>query len=226
MQAYKRRFVEFMVEAQVLTFGDFVTKSGRKSPYFVNTGRYRTGSQLARLAEFYVDAIEAEGLDFDFLFGPAYKGIPLVVACSMEFHRRGRELPFCFNRKESKQHGEGGELVGHSPRAGERVLIVEDVTTAGTSIRETAPLLYSVAPVKFAGLVVSVDRSERAGFGPEPEQSALQALAAEYDLCPVAIVTVREIMEVLRGRPVNGDVLLTETLHERMLEYLQEYGAS
>jgi orotate phosphoribosyltransferase len=138
MHDYQRRFVDFMLEAGVLTFGDFTTKSGRKTPYFVNTGKYRSGSQLARLGRAYADAIERSFPDgFDCLFGPAYKGIPLAVAVAMAFAERGREVEFCFNRKEAKDHGEGGVLVGRQLKDGDRVLIVEDVTTAGTSIRET-----------------------------------------------------------------------------------------
>ena len=136
MEAYKQRFIEFMVRSGVLTFGDFTTKSGRKTPYFVNTGLYRTGQQMRQLGEFYADAIEAGiGTKYDVLFGPAYKGIPLVVTTAIALAGRNRDIAFCFNRKEAKDHGERGVLVGHQPQNGERVLIIEDVTTAGTSIR-------------------------------------------------------------------------------------------
>lgn len=226
MEAYKLEFIKFMVRSRVLTFGDFTTKSGRKTPYFVNTGRYRTGGQITQLAKFYCDAIEASQIEFDFLFGPAYKGIPLVVACAMELSRRGRDVPFTFNRKEEKAHGEGGRLVGHQPSAGERALIVEDVTTAGTSIRETVPLLRQVAPVKLGGLVVSVDRKERSGAGSHPQLGALQAVGKEFDMPTAAIVSVEEIATALRGQPVDGEVLLTEELHSRMLAYLQDYGVT
>ncbi|MEY4103888.1 MAG: Orotate phosphoribosyltransferase, partial [Planctomycetota bacterium] len=173
MNDAQRRFVDFMLRVGVLTFGDFTTKSGRKTPYFVNTGRYRSGSQLVELGRAYADAIERSFPGgFDCLFGPAYKGIPLVVAISMAFAERGREVEFCFNRKEAKDHGEGGVLVGRPLKDGDRVLIVEDVTTAGTSIRETVPLLRAAADIRLAGLVVSVDRQERAS-----ESSTHSALA-------------------------------------------------
>ncbi len=226
MEQYKQEFIDFMVRCQVLTFGDFVTKSGRKTPYFVNTGRYRTGTQIANLAKFYVDAIEASQIEYDFLFGPAYKGIPLVVACAMELAGRGREVPFTFNRKETKDHGEGGALVGHKPSDGQRALIIEDVTTAGTSIRETVPLLHAAARVEVAGLVVSVDRMERAGQGAYPELGALQAVGKEFSMRTTAIVSVEEIMASLRGREVDGQVVLNEELYQRMQEYRREYGVS
>ena len=222
METYKQNFIEFMVDANVLTFGDFTTKSGRKTPFFINTGRYRSGSQMNRLAGFYADAIQAQNLEFDFLFGPAYKGIPLVVAISMELSRRRIDIPFCFNRKEAKDHGEGGTLVGHSPSAGERVLIVEDVTTAGTSIRETVPQLRAAADIKLAGLVVSVDRMER-GQG---TLNALTELRHEFDMQTFAIVTIGEIAEYLKGRSLNGTVVMTEHLYHQIQAYRLQYGGT
>lgn len=222
MQAYKSEFIEFMVRSNVLTFGDFTTKSGRRTPFFINTGRYRTGRQMRRLAGFYADAIQADGLDFDFLFGPAYKGIPLVVAISMELSQRGTDVPFCFNRKEVKDHGEGGALVGHKPADGERVLIVEDVTTAGTSIRETVPILATAADVRLAGLVVSVDRMER-GTG---TQNALTELRQEFSMQTFAIATICEIADYLRGRELDGEVVVTDELFEQIQAYRQQYGGS
>ena len=210
MQEYQRAFVDFMLEVQVLTFGDFTTKSGRKTPYFVNTGLYRTGTQLRKLGHAYADAIERafpEG--FDVLFGPAYKGIPLVFA------ERGRDVAFCFNRKEAKDHGEGGTLVGHRLQDGDRVLIVEDVTTAGTSIRETVPVLRSAAAVELAGLVVSVNRQER-GTG---ERTALAELAEEFSMPTHAIVTLDEILEHLGERLGAED-------RERIAAYRAQYGAA
>ena len=188
MDAYKQEFIEFMVRANVLTFGDFVAKSGRKTPYFVNTGKYRSGTQLRFLARAYADAIERHlGSEFDVLFGPAYKGIPLVAATSMEFAERGRDVGFSFNRKETKDHGEGGNLVGWELRKGDRVLIVEDVTTAGTSIRETVPLLEKAAEIALAGLVVAVDRMER-GTG---TKSALAEIGETYRMKTFSIVEHR-----------------------------------
>lgn len=222
METYKQQFIEFMVRSNVLTFGDFTTKSGRKTPFFINTGRYRTGEQMNCLAGFYADAIQAKTIEFDFLFGPAYKGIPLAVAISMELSRRGADLPFCFNRKEAKDHGEGGTLVGHKPAAAERVLIVEDVTTAGTSIRETVPVLKAVADVQVAGLVVSVNRMER-GQG---TLNALTELRHEFSMETFAIVDICEIAEYLRGRELDGSVVLTEQLYGQIQAYRKQYGGT
>jgi orotate phosphoribosyltransferase len=221
MEEYKRNFIDFMVRSEVLTFGDFTTKSGRKTPFFVNTGRYKNGEQMDRLAGFYADAILSQfGEGFDLLFGPAYKGIPLCVATAMKLHTRGKNIGFCFNRKEEKDHGEGGSLIGQQPKAGDRVLIIEDVTTAGTSIRETVPLLRAKADVQLVGLVVSVDRMER-GTGPK---NALAEVSHEYGFRGFAIVSIEEVMAHLRGRQIDGKVVLTEDLYERMLAYRQQYG--
>lgn len=213
MEQYKRDFIDFMMEVGVLTFGDFTTKSGRKTPYFINAGLYRTGEQLAKLGEFYANAIAAN-LDgsVDVLFGPAYKGIPLVVTTSMALHRHETDVAFCFNRKEAKDHGEGGVLVGHKLQDGDRVLIVEDVTTAGTSIRETVPILRAAANVQLAGLIVSVDRCER-GTG---KNSALAQVGEEFGMTTFSIVNVHEIM---------SHVDLQTDDRERMEAYLKEYGA-
>ena len=212
MDGYKREFIDFMIESDVLTFGDFTTKSGRKTPYFVQTGKYRTGAQIRRLGEFYADAIEANFGDFDVLFGPAYKGIPLAVETAGALAARGRDVGFMFNRKEAKDHGEGGVLVGHVPQPGDRVLIIEDVTTAGTSIRETVPVLRAAAEVELAGLIVSVDRMER-GTG---DKAALAQVGDEFAMPTHAIVTVEEIIE-------HAD--LSDEMVERMHAYLAEYGA-
>lgn len=217
MHDYQRQFIDFMVEAGVLTFGDFTTKSGRKTPYFVNTGKYRSGSQLARLGRAYADAIERSfPAGFDCLFGPAYKGIPLVVAVSMAFAERGREVEFCFNRKEAKDHGEGGLLVGRPLKDGDRVLIVEDVTTAGTSIRETVPLLRAAAKIQLAGLVVSVDRQERASDA--STHSALAEVGAEFAMPTAAIVTIDEVVAHMGTR-------LTDADRARIAAYRAQYGA-
>jgi orotate phosphoribosyltransferase len=223
MQAYQREFIEFMVECDVLRFGDFTAKSGRKTPYFVNTGRYRTGAQLTRLARFYAQVLSDElGSDFDVLFGPAYKGIPLAAATAMQLHaEHGRDVGFCFNRKEAKDHGEGGSLIGHSLAAGDRVVIIEDVTTAGTSIRETVPLLQAAAKIELKALVVSVDRMER-GTG---EESALSEIRETYRMRTLSIVTVDEIVDHLRATPVNGRKLIDDALYARILEYRRTYGA-
>ena len=222
MEAYKQEFVEFMVRSQVLTFGDFVTKSGRKTPFFINTGRYKTGSELARLGRFYAQAIVGQlGTGYDVLFGPAYKGIPLVVTTAMALaERHGHDVGFCFNRKEAKDHGEGGVLIGQPLRDGQRVVIVEDVTTAGTSIRETVPILRAAAKVEIAGLVVSVDRMER-GTG---ELNALAEIRRELGAPAFAIVTIDEVTAWLRGRTIDGKVVIDDATHARIEQYRRDYG--
>jgi len=215
MHDFQKDFIDFMLDVGVLTFGDFTTKSGRKTPYFVNTGLYRSGAQMATLGRAYADAIEAsfpEG--FDVLFGPAYKGIPLVVAVSMAFAERGREVEFCFNRKEAKDHGEGGVIVGRKLCDGDRVLIVEDVTTAGTSIRETVPVLRAAADVELAGLIVSVNRMERG----RTDRTALDELAEEFSMPTRSIVDLDDILAHLGGR-------LDETDLARIAAYRAKYGA-
>ena len=222
VQQYKREFIEFMVRSDVLTFGDFTTKSGRQTPFFINTGRYRTGEQLARLGEFYAAAIdEAWPDDIDILFGPAYKGIPLVATTSIGLAARGRDVGYLFNRKEAKDHGEGGVLVGALPKDGDRVLIVEDVTTAGTSIRETVPVLQAHADVDVVGLIVSADRQER-GTG---ELSALSQVALDFQMATRAIVTLDDIVEHLHGREIDGTVVVDDAMLERIGAYRAEYGA-
>ena len=218
MHEHQSRFIDFMLDVGVLTFGDFTTKSGRKTPYFVNTGLYRSGDQLRELGRAYADAIESSfPQGFDVLFGPAYKGIPLVVAVSMAFAERGRSVDFCFNRKEAKDHGEGGVLVGRRLVDGDRVLIVEDVTTAGTSIRETVPVLRAAAAVELAGLVVSVDRQERASD--TSERTALVELAEEFGMPTAAIVNIDDVLEHL------GDRLTADDL-ARVAQYRDRYGAT
>jgi len=218
MHPSQRRFVDFMVDAGVLTFGDFTTKSGRQTPYFVNTGRYRSGVHLMELGRAYADAIERSfPQGFDCLFGPAYKGIPLVVAVAMAFAERGREVEFCFNRKEAKDHGEGGVLVGRTLKDGDRVLIIEDVTTAGTSIRETVPVLRAAARITLAGLIVSVDRQERAGEG--STRTALEEVGAEFGMPTAAIVTIDEVVSHLGAR-------LTDADRARIAAYRARYGAA
>lgn len=223
LEAYKREFIDFLLASEVLTFGDFTTKSGRRTPYFVNTGRYRTGGQLARLGSFYAAALTAQlGRDFDVLFGPAYKGIPLVVTTAIALEQAGgAPVGFTFNRKEAKDHGEGGVLVGHPLQDGDRVVIVEDVTTAGTSIRETVPILRAAAAVELCGLVVSVDRQER-GLG---QRTALAELADEFGMPTFAIVTIDEVVDELRTREVDGQPLLDQATLARIAAYRTEYGA-
>jgi orotate phosphoribosyltransferase len=224
MESYKAEFIEFMVRCEVLRFGDFTAKSGRKTPYFVDAGRYRSGKQLNQLARFYAQAIRRElGAEFDVLFGPAYKGIPLAVATSMALaEQHGHDVGYCFNRKEAKDHGEGGVLVGHRLRDGDRVLFIEDVTTAGTSIRETMPILQRTAAIRPVGLVVSVDRLER-GTG---TRNALAEVAATHGLRAFAIVTVDEIVAHLRKHPVDGRELIDDATYQRIVDYRAQYAGT
>ena len=220
---YQEEFIHFMVRAGVLTFGDFTTKSGRKTPYFINTGNYRTGAQAAKLGDYYAACMQ-EHLpeDVTALFGPAYKGIPLVVTAAASLYRNyGRDLPYCFNRKEVKDHGEGGSMVGYKPQNGDKLAIVEDVVTAGTAVRESIHLFESVADVTMAALFVSVDRMER-GTG---EQSALAELRDQYGIQVYPIVTIRDIISTLHNQPVDGKVYIDDAMRERMEAYLAEYGA-
>ena len=212
-----------MVRSGVLTFGDFTTKSGRKTPYFINTGNYKTGAQAAQLGDYYAACIQAsqpEGIDC--LFGPAYKGIPLAVTAAASLYRNhGRDLPYCFNRKEAKDHGEGGVMVGYKPQDGDRVAIVEDVVTAGTAVRESIELFQHVADVKICALYVSVDRMERG----TRDCSTLDELRQDYGIAVHPIVTVREIIAYLHGRKVDGKVYIDDEMKARMEAYLSEYGA-
>jgi orotate phosphoribosyltransferase len=215
-------FIRFMLSCGVLKFGSFKAKSGRQTPYFLDAGRYGRGIQLARLGGFYAERLLAAfGDGFDVLFGPAYKGIPLVVATAMALSERGRDVGFCFNRKEAKDHGEGGVLVGHRLKDGDRVVIVEDVTTAGTSIRETVPLLRSAAQIELTGLLVSVDRQERG----QSERSALAELGAEFGLEALSIVNIDQIVEYLRQNEVDGQRLITPELDAAIRDYRHAYGA-
>jgi orotate phosphoribosyltransferase len=224
METYQREFIEFMVQCDVLRFGDFTAKSGRQTPYFIDAGRYRTGAQLQRLAEYYATAIHERLSDrFDVLFGPAYKGIPLAVATSIAlFQNYGRDLGFCFNRKEAKDHGEGGVLVGHVLKDGDRVLIIEDVTTAGTSIRETVPLLQRSAQVQLAGLIVSVDRLER-GTG---DKNALAEVGEQYRMPTFAIVTIEDIIVHLREHKIAGQLIIDDDTYRRVLTYRKQHAGT
>ncbi len=223
MDQGRAEFIDFMHAAGVLVFGDFTTKSGRPTPYFVNTGRYTTGRQMEQLGRFYADAIVRAFPDgFDVLFGPAYKGIPLVVTTAIALARdHGIDVPLCFNRKEAKAHGEGGVLVGHPLQDGERVLIVEDVTTAGTSIRETVPILRAAARVRLSGLIVSVDRMEP---GPQPDRTALQSVGEEFGMPTASIVDLDDVIERLQaaseGVAAAGPSLRPEDL-ERVVAHRQ-----
>ncbi|UWP58715.1 orotate phosphoribosyltransferase [Ruminococcus gauvreauii] len=222
MENYKKEFIEFMVDCGVLKFGDFVTKSGRKTPFFVNTGFYRTGAQLRRLGGYYARAIkERFGLEFDVLFGPAYKGIPLSVAASMAISELyDTDIRYCSNRKEVKDHGDTGILLGSPIQDGDRVVIIEDVTTAGTSIEETLPIIRAQGEVDPIGLVVSVDRMER-GKG---TKSALKEIEEKYGLNTTAIVTMEEVTEHLYNREYNGKIIIDDSLKAAIDAYYEQYG--
>lgn len=220
---YKEEFIIFMVRSGVLTFGDFTTKSGRKTPYFINTGNYKTGGQASRLGDYYAACIQENIPDgIDCLFGPAYKGIPLAVAAAGSLYRNyGRDLPYCFNRKEVKDHGEGGFMVGYTPQDGDNIAIIEDVVTAGTAVRESMELFRRLAKVNIKALIVSVDRMER-GQG---TCSTLEELRQEFGIQVCPIVTVREIIACLYNVPVDGKVYIDDAMKESMEAYLVRYGA-
>lgn len=222
MEQYKKEFIEFMIDCNVLKFGDFVTKSGRKTPFFVNTGFYRTGSQLKRLGEYYAQAIHDHfGFDFDVLFGPAYKGIPLSVAATIAISEKyDKDIRYCSNRKEVKDHGDKGILLGSPIQDGDKVIIIEDVTTAGTSIQETLPIIKAQGDVEVGGLVVSVDRMER-GQG---EKSALAEISEKYGMKTTAIVTMEEVVEHLYNKPYKGKVIIDDKLKAAIDAYYDQYG--
>lgn len=223
MEQYKKEFIEFMVDCKVLKFGDFVTKSGRKTPFFINTGFYRTGSQLKKLGEYYAKAIkETYGTDFNILFGPAYKGIPLSVTTTAAlFELYGADIGYCSNRKEEKDHGDAGILLGSPIADGDKIVIIEDVTTAGTSINETLPILKAQGNVDVVGLVVSVDRMER-GQG---TKSALTEIRENYGINTTAVVTMDEVVEHLYNRPYKGEIIIDDTLKAAIDAYYIQYGA-
>ena len=222
MQDFKKEFIEFMVRSGVLTFGDFTTKSGRKTPFFINTGNYDSGGKIDRLGVFYAQALKSEiGLDIDVLYGPAYKGIPLAVTTAAAIAKLyGKDIGFSFNRKEAKDHGEGGLIVGRKLKDGDKVVIVEDVITAGTAIRENLPVLLGAAKVNIKAVIVSVDRMER-GTGP---LSAIQQVEKDYGIRTFAIVTIDEVVEHLYNRVLDGKVILDDTIKDRIDAYRAEYG--
>ena len=219
MQDYQREFLEFALEIGVLRFGEFTLKSGRASPYFFNAGLFNTGASLARLGRYYAATIENSGIDFDLLYGPAYKGIPLAavtVAALADHH--GRDLPYAFNRKEVKDHGEGGMIVGHG-LDGRRALIIDDVISAGTSVRESVDIIRARS-AQPAGVVIALDRQER-GKG---ERSAIQEVEADYGLTVAAIVRLEDLIEFLEER-VGADPSIAGNL-DAIRAYRAEYGVA
>ena len=223
MEQYKQEYIEFMVESQVLKFGEFTLKSGRKSPFFMNAGAYVTGAQLRKLGEYYARAIHDNyGLDFDVLFGPAYKGIPLSVATTMAISELyGKEIRYCSNRKEVKDHGDTGILLGSKLKDKDRVVIIEDVTTSGKSIEETFPIIKAQADVEVKGLIVSLNRMER-GKG---EKSALEEVKDLYGFPTAAIVSMKDVVEHLYNRECQGKIVIDDQIKAAIDAYYEQYGA-
>lgn len=224
MESYKQEFIEFMVDCGVLKFGDFTLKSGRKSPFFMNAGSYVTGTQLRRLGQYYAKAIHDHyGLDFDVLFGPAYKGIPLGVATVMAISELyGKDVRYCSNRKEVKDHGDTGILLGSPLKDGDRVVIIEDVTTSGKSIEETFPILKAQADVEIIGLIVSLNRMEK---GQVSDKSALMEIQERYGFQTAAIVTMEDVVDCLYGKEYQGKVYIDDALKAAIDTYYVQYGA-
>ena len=224
MERYKEEFIEFMVASDVLKFGEFTLKSGRTSPFFMNAGAYTSGEELRRLGEYYARAVhDAFGLDFDVVFGPAYKGIPLsVVTCIGLEALYGKEARYCANRKEAKDHGDAGILLGEPLSDGMRVVMVEDVTTSGKSIDETWPLLKAQADVEVVGLMVSLNRLE---VGREGKECAIDEVSARYKMPCASIVDMREVVDYLHGREIGGRVLVDDSVKAAIDAYYERYGA-
>ena len=224
MEAYKQEFIQFMVESKVLKFGEFTLKSGRKSPFFMNAGGYVTGAQLKKLGEYYAKAIhDVYGLDFDVLFGPAYKGIPLAVVTAMAFSELyGKEVRYCSDRKEEKDHGaDKGSFLGSKLQDGDRVIMIEDVTTSGKSMEETVPKVRGAANVEIKGLMVSLNRME-VGLG--GKVGALDEIKEKYGFDANAIVSMAEVVEHLYNKEYNGEVIIDDTLKAAIDAYYEEYG--
>ena len=225
MESYKSEFVEFMVDCNVLKFGDFTLKSGRKSPFFMNAGSYVTGSQLMKLGEYYARAIhETYGDDFDVLFGPAYKGIPISVVTAVAYSKLyGKEVRYCSDRKEEKDHGaDKGSFLGSPLQDGDRVIMIEDVTTSGKSMEETVPKVRGAANVEIVGMMVSLNRMER---GIQSEKSALDEIKERYGFPTAAIVSMADVIEHLYNKPYNGKVYIDDALKAAIDAYYKEYGA-
>ncbi|MBQ9936161.1 MAG: orotate phosphoribosyltransferase [Lachnospiraceae bacterium] len=223
MEAYKQEFIEFMVDCQALKFGDFTLKSGRKSPFFMNAGAYVTGSQLKKLGEYYAKAIHSVyGDDFDVLFGPAYKGIPIGVVTAVAYSELyGKEVRYCSDRKEEKDHGaDKGSFLGSNLKDGDRVIMIEDVTTSGKSMEETVPKVKGAADVEIKGLMVSLNRMEK-GTG---DKSALDEIKERYGFDTAAIVNMAEVVEHLHNNPYKGQVIIDDTLKAAIDAYYEEYG--
>lgn len=222
MKQYKIDFIHFMIEAGVLIFGDFTTKSGRKTPFFINAGNYKTGEQLEKLGNFYAEAIDENFEDFNILYGPAYKGIPLAVTTAVSLNKlKNRNVSFCSNRKEVKDHGDTGILLGSKLKNGDRVLIIEDVTTAGTSIYENMPIIEAQGDIDVIGLIISVDRMEKG----QSDKSALVELEETFKFKPCSIVSMEEVVTYLHNREINGSIIIDNEMKNRIDDYYKIYGA-
>ena len=214
---YKEEFVKFMVDSGVLTFGEFTLKSGRIAPYFINAGNYKTGAQLAKLGGFYAECIKDNNIDVETLFGPAYKGIPLAVSATVALYNKfGIDVSYCFDRKEAKDHGEGGMFVGKTLQDGEKVVIIDDVMTSGKAMRESLPKLKSAADVNVTGMVITVDRMEK---GLNTDDSAVQEVYKEFGVKVYSIVTINDIIDAIKNGVVEGKEYL-----DAMLAYREKYG--
>lgn len=224
VEQYKQEFIDFMVESDVLKFGDFTLKSGRKSPFFMNAGAYVTGSQLMKLGEYYAKAIHDKyGDDFDVLFGPAYKGIPISVVTAVAYSTLyGKEIRYCSDRKEEKDHGaDKGSFLGSKLKDGDRVIMIEDVTTSGKSMEETVPKVKGAADVEILGLMVSLNRMER---GLSTDKCALDEIREKYGFDAYAIVSMEDVVEHLYNKPCNGKVVIDDTIKSAIDAYYEQYG--
>ena len=224
MKDYKQEFIEFMVDCDVLKFGDFTLKSGRRSPFFMNAGAYVTGTQLRRLGEYYARAIhETYGDDFDVLFGPAYKGIPISVVTAVAYAQLyNKEVRYCSDRKEAKDHGaDKGGLLGSTLKDGDRIIMIEDVTTSGKSMEETVPKVRAAADVTIRGLMVSLNREER---GLDSDRSALEEITEKYGFPASAIVSMSEVTQALYNKPYKGKVYIDDEIKGAIDAYYDDYG--
>ena len=222
MEKYKQEFIEFLVKSNALKFGEFTLKSGRIAPYFINTGEFDNGEKIARLGHFYASALQERQVDFDIIFGPAYKGIPLALSASIALQSEFKKnVGYTFNRKEKKDHGDKGMLVGRNIKPGDKIVIVDDVMTSGKAMRESFELLDETKP-EVAHILVSVDRMER---GQESEKSALSEISEEFSVPVSAIVTIKEILEHLYNNEIDGQIYINDEQKKSIEKYLQEYGA-
>lgn len=221
MQPYQQQFIELMVRHEVLRFGDFTLKSGRRSPYFVNAGQFGTGAAIAGLGDAYATCLEKSELACDLIFGPSYKGVPLAVSTACALASRGRDVPFCFDRKEAKDHGEGGWFVGTKPQPSMRVVLVDDVITSGRSVREGVALLRK-AGAEVSGVIIAVDRQERG----QSSRTTLVELRDELGLPVHPIVTIRQVVQALHGREVAGHIVVDDARRQAIEAYLAAHGGT